>query len=281
MPDGNPLFARGDNLGFNRDGLRYAQDENYTVSKLLIIDQHSGAISLAAKGVRNVQRLTYTDSEKTGIAFAEIGASTADEVNVIPVADLLDTSNIENFGWGRIEGDDSDGDGSDGTAREGMFYIDAGHTEIPDTTPVALGAAPFGEAGFVQPYAQAGSEGAELFALSGPVYSEDHFTTIEALFGDLVSGAVFATVRADDGPLKPIYRVALRDASGQPVDLLADSAALGEDRVDVRFFKFADGQPGLLSEKTGEIYRLTETTLLPPAYSSSSDPGGRCWLWWC
>ncbi len=260
LPNGNPLFARGDNLGFNRDGLTYAQDDNFTVSKLLIIDQDTGAITLAARGVRNVQRLTYADAEKTKIAFAEIGANTTDEINVVLVADLLDTSQIENFGWGRIPGDDSDGDGTDGTAREGTFYINAGHTEIPKTTPVALGEASLGEEGFIQPYAQAFSEGADLFALSGPVYSNDYFTSIDALFGDLVSGSIFATVSTDDDPLKPVYQVNLVDVSGEPLNLLAEANALGQDRVDVRFFEFDDGQPGLLSETTGELYRLTETT---------------------
>ncbi len=259
LPNGDLLLARGDNLGFNRDGLSYAQDENFTVSKLLIIDQNSGAITLAAKGVRNVQYLTYTDDSKSMIAFADIGAAVADEINVISVSDLLDFSEIENFGWGRIPNDESDGDGTDGTAREGTFYINGGHTELPKTVPIALGKAPLGEAGFIQPYVQAGSEGATLFALSGPVYSESYFTSIEALFGDLVSGDLYAALRSDTTSIKLVYRVNLVTPSGTRLDLLNEAKQIGLDRVDVRFFRFVDGQPGLLTEQTGAIYRLTET----------------------
>lgn len=260
LPNGDLLFARGDNLGFNRDGLSYAQDHNFTMSKLLIIDQKNGAVKLAAKGVRNVQHLTYVDDEKSMIAFADIGAAVADEINVISVAALMDPSEIENFGWGRIPGDASDGDGADGTAREGMYYINGGHTDSPKTVPIPLGEAPLGEKGFIQPYAQAGSEGAKLFALSGPVYSDRYFTTIETLFGDLVSGDLYGTFRNDSSEIKSVYRVNLKDPSGAQVDLLAEANSIGLDRVDVRFFSFADGQPGLLTEQTGEIYRLTETT---------------------
>ena len=259
LPNGDLLFARGDNLGFNRDGLTYAQDDNFTVSKLLIIDQDTGAVTVAAKGVRNAQRLTYTNDTKSMIAFAEMGSDVADEINVVAVADLLDTSEVKNFGWGRIPGDDSDGDGSDGTAREGTFYINGGHTELPETVPVAIGQAPLREIGFVQPYAEVRPDGVDLFALSGPVYSETYFSEIDALFGDLVSGNLYATLRSDTAAIKSVYSVSLKDQLGDPVDLLVNAKALGLDRVDVRFFNFADGQPGLLTEQTGEVYRLTET----------------------
>ncbi|MEW9922246.1 hypothetical protein AB2B41_21825 [Marimonas sp. MJW-29] len=260
LPNGDLLLARGDNLGSNRDGLTFAQDDGFTLSKLLIIDQDTGAIKIAAKGVREVQDIVFTDRAKTKIAFAEMGAKVADEINVIALADLLSDREIENFGWGRVSGDASDGIGVDGTAREGMFYINGGHTEKAGTDPVAIGQAPLGEAGFVQPYAQMRPQGAEAFGLSGPVYSDTHFKKIEALFGDLVSGDLLATLRDDPAEIKTVYRLNLKDPSGSPVDLLEEANEIGLNRVDVRFFTFPDGQPGLLTEQTGEIYRLSEVT---------------------
>ena len=49
------------------------------------------------------------------LVFMDMGAVTAEEVNVVPLADLLDLSVVENFGWG------TDGQTKDGEAfaREG------------------------------------------------------------------------------------------------------------------------------------------------------------------
>lgn len=242
LPDGNVLFATGDSLPFDRDGLSAPQDDDSHLSKLLIIDRDTGEVDVAAKGVRNVQRLTY-DPSGTRIVLSDIGAAAAEEVNSALVADLLDTSEVENFGWGR---------NPDGNAREGTFYI--------DTARQAIGMAPIPEAGFIQPYAQFGREDMRFIAASGPIVEASTFDQIVALFGDLVSGALYATVASDLGStVNDVFRVGLIDADGLPTTLLALS---GGDRADPRFFTFADGSAGVLLERTGVLYRLTE--IAPP-----------------
>jgi hypothetical protein len=52
------------------------------------------------------------------------------------------------------------------------------------------------EPGFQQPVAELGREGAVAFAASGPVSSTQSFTRITSLFGDLVSGSVYAITGA-------------------------------------------------------------------------------------
>ena len=62
------------------------------------------------------------------------------------------------------------GNAADQLAREGTFYI--------DTAGNAVGGAPMPEAGFVQPVAQFGREGAALVAITGPVASTVSFGQI-------------------------------------------------------------------------------------------------------
>jgi hypothetical protein len=259
LPDGRLLYATGDNLGFDRDGLGAPQRNRQQTGKLLIIDRN-GAVELAAKGVRNVQHLAYADAGKTKIVFADFGSTTADEINSVDVAALTNTRRIENFGWGR---------NADGLAREGTFYITDGATSNPGTQPVAIGEAPRPEAGFIQPYAQIGREGAAGFGISGPVTSDLSFGSIAALFGDLVGGGLFATTAAFDGQQVDVFRVSLVDLFGESVSLLDLSAS---SRADVRFFNFADGGAGLLLESTGGLYRLTQFETMAASGAREAAP---------
>ncbi|WP_425099886.1 hypothetical protein [Tropicibacter sp. S64] len=248
LPNGDLLYARGDNLNQNYDGLSAPQDDGSTLSKLLVIDGATGAVTVAAKGVRNVQHLTWTDASQTAIAFSDIGWTVAEEINVVSLAELLDTGVVENFGWGR---------GGDGLAREGTFYVSEG----PEAAATVTGLAPLGEAGFVQPFAQFGREDHDgFFAVTGPVASEVSFSSIGLLFGDLVNGSLYATLAGATGALNTVYAVQLLDASGQATTL---QALLGLDRVDLRFFLFADGSAGLLAEQSGALYRLTQIAPVP------------------
>ena len=108
-----------------------------------------------------------------------------------------------NFGWGRNAGDN--------LAREGTWYI--------DPAGVVTGAAPKPEAGFVQPVAQFGREGALLVAVTGSVSSTASFTNITALFGDLDSGKVLALIGAPGTPSQTVYRANLVDSALASVTL--------------------------------------------------------------
>ena len=81
------------------------------------------------------------------------------------------------------------------------------------------------------------------------------FTRITALLGDLVSGAVYAVTGPLDTRRQPVHRVLLVDRDGRAVTL-KDLA--GSERGDPRFFNFPDGTAGVLLEKTGVFYKLTE-----------------------
>ncbi|PWJ22006.1 hypothetical protein [Jannaschia seohaensis] len=254
LDGGDVLFAIGDGLLFGTDGRAAPQDDSSHLSKILRIDATTGAAQVVAKGLRNTQRLTWTDASKTAVAMSDIGAATAEEINVVPLADLLDTTVIENFGWGR---------NADGLAREGTFYIAPGAPGVTGA-PDAVGEAPPGEAGFLQPYAQFGREDLTFAAVSGPVFSASSFDGIAALFGDLVSGRVYATL-ADPfwvvGQVD-VFRVNLQDESGAPTSLFELGARNG--RVDPRFFNFADGGAGVLLEGAGRAFRLTEVRTAVP-----------------
>ena len=120
LPDGRVLFATGDALPFGSEGRAAPQDPNEQVSKILIIDPTDGSIEVAAQGVRNVQHMQFSrdlETDEFYLTFADIGGVTAEEVNFVRMSDLLDTSTIENFGWGR---------NPDGLAREGTFYVAPG-----------------------------------------------------------------------------------------------------------------------------------------------------------
>jgi len=81
------------------------------------------------------------------------------------------------------------------------------------------------------------------------------FSRITALFGDLVSGSVFAVASPLTVKRQPVYRVGLVTPDGKAVTL-KDLA--GGERPDPRFFNFPDGTAGMLLERTGTFYRLTE-----------------------
>ena len=200
-----------------------------------------GSTTVVAIGVRNVQRLALDpNGGDTRLNFVDLGGYIAEELNSVRLADLLGGSPL-NFGWGR--------NATDGKAREGTFYIDA--------NGAATGTAPSPEAGFLQPIAQFGREGATLIAVSGPVTGSSSFTTIKAIFGDLPGGSVYATT----GPLsqggQTVFRVSLVDSNLQTVTL---NGLAGGGRSDPRFFIFPDGTAGLLLEATGNFYRLTQIT---------------------
>jgi hypothetical protein len=239
LDDGSVLFAAGDNGDSYEDGLTNGQDPAHHLAKITRIDPASGATTVVALGVRNAQRLVldaFDDGPR--VSFVDPGGWVSEEINSIRVADLLTHAPL-NFGWGRSA--------ADGRSREGTFFID----RIGNSN----GRIPADDPGFVPPVAEFGREGAAKVAVSGPVSSRASFTRITFLFGDLVSGAVYAVTGPPAAARQPVYRVALVDAGGEPVTLKELSRA---DRGDPRFFTFPDGTAGVLLEHTGAFYRLTE-----------------------
>ncbi len=250
LPDGQVLLATGDSLPWGLNGLDAPQDDGSHLSKLLLIDPDSQSVTVAAKGVRNTQSLHLAQQNgETFVVFADIGGVTAEEVNAIRVADLTDTSKVENFGWGIA---------SDGNAREGTFYVETGEARTAGT-PAAIGVAEPdapSEAEFEAPYAQFNREIPGSFvAISGVAFSQASFDLISTLSSDLVSGLLYGTSAPLGDSVVDVFDVALFDADLQETSLLDLSI---QDRTDPRFFNFADGGAGVLIESTGALYRLTE-----------------------
>ena len=249
MPDGRILFATGDALPFGTDGRSAPQDADKHLGKLLLINPADGSIEVAGQGLRNVQKLELATSYgQLNLGFADIGGVTAEEINFVSASDILDSSEIENFGWGRSQ--------VDGFAREGTFYIGPGTPFVDNTEPPAVGEAPSPESGYIQPHAQFGRNLPEdRIAVSGPVTSAESFPSITALFGDLVSGFVYATTAPQSESDAEVFAVNLVDEDGNTIASLNDLAG---GRADPRFFRFPDGSAGVLLEATGELFRLME-----------------------
>lgn len=247
LDDGRLLFATGDALPEGTDGRAAPQDPSEVVGKLLIVDPDNGSIELAAVGVRNVQRIEHSPDGRY-LGFADIGAATAEEINYIAVDDVLDTSVVENFGWGR---------NADGYGREGTFYVGPGIALVPFTNPPAVAAAPVPEPGFRQPQSQYGRENPFSFvAVSGPVTSDKSFDELTAVFTDLSTGRAYGSVAGPDQINSPVLGLNLVEPDGTPI---ADGFnTLADGRADPRLFRFPDGTAGVLLEATGDLYRLTE-----------------------
>jgi len=238
--DGVLLFSTGDNGDSGEDGREYAQDAANHLGKIVRIDVSTGVTEIAAVGMRNVQRLVLdANAGDPHLLLADIGGFVAEEVDAIPLDQLLPGGTTRNGGWGR--------NAQDGKAREGTFYV--------DVNGVAVGSAPVPETGFVQPIAQFGRERAELVAVTGPITSAESFMKIRCLVGDLVSGSVFALTAGPTTPSQSIYRVTLVDSASHVTTL---QTLAGGGRPDPRFFNFPDGSAGVLLEATGDFYRLTE-----------------------
>ena len=252
-PDGRILYTTGDNLPFGMDGRKAPQDDSSHVGKLLIIDPDTASVTVAVKGLRNVQHIQKT-AQPAGIAFADIGGVTAEEVNFISWSDLLDTSEIENFGWGNADPNDLNG------GREGTYKITEGLPLVLGVAPASCIEAPQPEPGFRQPLAQYGRPVFSTFtfvAASGPVISNKSFKNISMVFGDLPSGELYGTTAKIDGRDEELFELNVVDEDLAPLpNGLFDLA--GGGRVDPRFFIFPDGTAGVLLEATGNFYRLTE-----------------------
>ena len=245
LEDGSILLAIGDTASPVEDGGEFPQDDTSHLGKIVLIDPQTGDWTIVAKGVRNAQRLEVRQlDEGAHLYFVDIGRDVAEELNRVELSALLDTTTIENFGWGR---------NVDGRVREGMFYIDI---EVNAVSEV-----PVGEAGFIQPLAQWGRENQTHVAGTGPVSSSVSLRTIDILFGDLISGAVYTVRDTMDGTAIDVLRVNFLDDALKATRL----KELSGGRPDPRFFKFPDGSAGVLLENGGDLYRMEEVV---------SDAGG-------
>lgn len=238
LRDGSVLLSIGDNGDSYEDGREYSQNPSVYLAKIVRVDPANGSARAVAVGVRAAQRLVIDDvGGEQWVEFVDPGGWVAEELNGITVSDLLSGPSPANFGWGR---------NADGKAREGTIYIDRlGNAEARIPAP---------EPGFREPLAEFGRDAQLPVAISGPVRSPQ-FSRIGFLFGDLVSGALYAITGPPTQTRQDVLEVNLVDAQSQPMNL---KALAGGNRPDPRFFNFPDGTAGVLLERTGDFYRISE-----------------------
>lgn len=279
---GKLLWGVGDCLPFGYSGLFASQDMTTHCGKMLLIDPDAvGSYQIVAKGVRNPQQMFLLPNDN--VLWIDIGGVTSEEVNQVPLADLLDTSTIENFGWGIRPGENF--------AREGSFKVDEG------TRFGAFGVEPAcineqsaaDQVGFLLPYmefANPKSAGGAFYGVSGAVGPSTSFSTIKVaatLFNEIVGGESISrlVVGLEDytknTPIQAYHASLWQEKSGALVEMtlgfndlvrdlqLNDPISAGDFfpgrtpwRGDARAFQLPDKSAGVFIERLGRFYKLEE-----------------------
>jgi len=275
------LYSTGDSLVYGLDGSYAPQLDHETSGKILLIDPNSrGQFKIVAKGVRNSQqmRVVSTKNQKSQkgnkkgksnkkqkgtknaedlLFFMDIGGVTAEEVNVVPLKDLLENSEIENFGWGRNL--------YDGKAREGTFYIEPGKAGVFQN-PKCEEEAPSPENGYIQPWIQFGRTETDFFhAISSFAIPTNHVEHIKILCGEMNTGQILGTDESSEmnTPVKAYKLKLYYDGWGWLENglndlVLEELGEVGYYRGDPRVFHYPDGTAGVFIERTGAFYKLSE-----------------------
>merc|ERR1712160_146428 len=102
VADGKILYSTGDMTVYGLDGSYPPQLDFETAGKILLIDpSKKGKFDIVAKGVRNSQQMRvfsqrYNGSDRDVLAFMDIGGVTAEEVNAVPLDQIVSTKAIDN-----------------------------------------------------------------------------------------------------------------------------------------------------------------------------------------
>jgi len=294
---GKILWSTGDCLFFGFDGNYAPQMDDQSCGKILLIDSTEvGSFEIAAKGVRNSQQMSVIEGpmevgvttlrklkKKKGIkgkkkggqtstnpptgqtstnphtlVFMDIGGVTAEEVNAVSMEDILDTSTIENFGWGRNQ--------IDGKTREGTFYVAPGTGGVLGGNPACESPISSPEEGYTLPWIQFGRTPEDFYyGISSFVISDKSFDKLKLVWTEFNTGHVLGTTESYNS-VKPSkgYKIKLFDADMAPLDMgfndlvKKELGEVGFYRGDPRLFHYPDGTAGVFIERTGAFYKITE-----------------------
>jgi len=254
---GKVLWSTGDCLLFGFDGNYAPQMDDQSCGKILLIDStERGSFEIAAKGVRNSQQMSV--KEDTTLVFMDIGGVTAEEVNAVSMEDILDTSTIENFGWGRNQ--------IDGKTREGTFYVAPGTGGVLGGNPACESPISSPEEGYTLPWIQFGRTPEDFYyGISSYVISDKSFDKLKLVWTEFNTGHVLGTTESYNSS-KPSkgYKIKLFDADMAPLDMgfndlvKKELGEVGFYRGDPRLFHYPDGTAGVFIERTGAFYKITE-----------------------
>jgi len=256
---GKILYGVGDCLPPGTNGLSPSQDINSHCGKILLIDPDQGTATVALKGIRNPQVMMI---HRGKLMWADIGGVSAEEVNSICLNKVIDTSIIENFGWGMRDNEDF--------AREGTFKVNSG---IPfgSGQPECLGYLTEAERkGFYDPVVQFSRRGPNIpfYGVASMVVSRKSFQNFEILATDFYSGEAIVAKSNHCVTSQRGYNVTVVNEHNEAMfdgfnglnrDFLNISSAV-HARGDSRFFLFSDRTAGVFIERTGQIYSLEEVT---------------------
>lgn len=266
VPDGRILFGTGDCLPYGTNGLHESQDLNSHCGKILLLDPRTankkGQYEIAAVGVRNSQQMNL-EGEK--VIFMDIGGVTAEEINAVPLEDLLDTAVKENFGWGMKAGESRDGQEF---GREGTFIVEKGtaYGNLSADPPCIDEQTDIEKQGFIAPYMQFGrGTGLPFYGISSSVVSSKSFNLIKVASTEFNTGLLIVGLdkhSIETAPV-PAYMVKLykEDSSGELIEMNGFNAFVGGGRGDPRLFKYPDGSAGVFIERTGQFFTLEEVMI--------------------
>lgn len=253
------LYAVGDCLPYGTTGMYAPQLDSETCGKILAINiARKGDFKIVAKGIRNPQQFQHS-KKGDKLYFMDIGGVTAEEVNAIKVKDLMyprSNKQLPNFGWGRNI--------HDGKAREGTFYMGPGDAGILSTEPPCEEKAPSPDFGYIQPWIQFGRSAQDAYyAISGFAVPETNVDKVKLIFTEFNTGYLMGTTRKfrnGKGVVKSHKFRMYYD--GEEVNSINDVTAIEMNttstRCDPRMFTHTDGSAGLLVERSGAYYKLTE-----------------------
>jgi len=276
VPDGRILWSPGDCTIYGLDGHYAPQLDFEWCGKIHLIDpSKKGIYNTVAKGVRNSQQMQiFSKGDRNSnlrnprkfLAFMDIGGVTAESINAKPLDKILDTSVIDNFGWGRSI--------IDGKAREGTFYVNPGNGGVLGGEPSCESNAPSPEAGYIQPWIQFGRTATDsYYAISSLSIPSKAINKVQLLWSEFNTGHIMGTeeffkptYKGYSGPSKAykfkVYDTNMTLLEGSLNDLVKEELGeVGYYRGDARLFTYPDGQAGAFIERTGVFYKLTEINM--------------------
>lgn len=205
-----------------------AGDRTYSVpADNPFVGREGFASEIWAYGFRNPQRYSWDRGGRRLMLLGDIGASNAEEVNLIEPG--------RNYGW---------------SLREGTFVLDRENDTIVYRLP-----ADDARHGFTYPVAQ--YDHTEGDAISGGfVYRGRRVRQIEGLylFGDLANGRVFYVDTEDIRQGERVPPRELRLVFGNEERRLSE--IVGSERVELRFGLDEQGEIYLVSRRTHQIFRI-------------------------
>jgi len=249
-PDGKILVPVGDCFPYGTNGRPASQDLDEHCGKILLIDPEDGSFDIAALGVRNSQQIA---NYKDGLLYMiDIGGITAEEVNVVSLEALLDTTEVENFGWGMRKNEEF--------GREGTFKVESGEPLV-FASPNCVGEQTKAESkGFIKPWMQYGrGPDLPLFGVTSAVVSRLSFNKIKLATTEFNTGKlIVAKEEYEEGKVLESFDVPIYDENMVFLENGFNNLTEFGDRNDPRLFTYPDGTAGVFLERTGSFFRLNE-----------------------